>query len=284
MAAPKLVAFRHFVARVVFAVPRKSVRGSLVQGMAERRLVYAHLSCDVVPPAKLVGTADALEVEHEATNSASAVRNLTFASGPPSITKPVWCSWKHSRSMVLAPMASHYESVTSAVLTRSLSVCHTTLHMRVAERHLEVNGQTNARPCLQQKRDIKWAPPPRPQPELVTHELEGNCLLEHRATPAPAGCAIFQLHVGCTAHSPQRSRICHISRRPTGAQQSQSATSSHIGVIFVVRAPHADVDLKVMQDTMKPRNQIKHGTSQDWFIARFRLHLAFTAQAHVAPW
>ena len=80
MAAPKLIAFRHFVARVVFAVPRKSVRGSLVQGMAERRFVYAHLSYDVVPPAKLVGTAVALEVD-EATNSASAVKNWTFASG-----------------------------------------------------------------------------------------------------------------------------------------------------------------------------------------------------------
>ena len=105
--------------------------------------------------------------------------------------------------------------------------------------------------------------------------LEGNCLLEQRATPAPGGCAIFQLHVGCTAQSPQRSRICHMSRRPTGAQQSQSATSSHIGVIFVVRAPHADADLKLMQDPMKPRDQIKHGTSQDWFIARCRLQPSF---------
>ena len=82
-APPKPVAFRHFVARVVFAVPRKSVKGSLVQDMAERRFVYAHLSCDVVPPAKLVGNAVALEVEHEATNSAKRLgsKELDFRIG-----------------------------------------------------------------------------------------------------------------------------------------------------------------------------------------------------------
>ena len=129
-APPKPIAFRHFMARVVCAVPRKFVSGSLVQGMAERRCVYAHLSCDVVPPAKLVGTAVALEDEHEVSTprSASAVRNLTFASGSPSITKPIACSWKHSTSTVLAPMASHHESITSAVLTRSLCPSHDSSH------------------------------------------------------------------------------------------------------------------------------------------------------------
>ena len=101
---------------------------------------------------------------------------------------------------------------------------------------------------------------------------KATVLLEHTATPAPAGCAIFQLRESCTAQSPQRSQLCHMSRRPTGAQQSQSATPPHTGVFFVVRALHADVDPKLMQDPMKPRDQIKRSTYHDWFVAQFWLH------------
>ena len=91
-APPKPIAFRHFVALAVFAVPRKSVRDSLIQGMAERRFFYAHLSCDVEPPAKLVGTAVALQVEHEATNSAKRLggKELDFRIGVAQHHRACW--------------------------------------------------------------------------------------------------------------------------------------------------------------------------------------------------
>ena len=66
------------------------------------------------------------------------------------------------------------------------------------------------------------------------------------------------------------SAICLADQR--AHSRGQSATPPHTGVFFVVRALHADVDPKLMQDPIKPRDQIKHSRYHDWFIAQFWLH------------
>jgi len=108
-------------------VPNDFIRSSLVQDQTERRLVFPHLSSNVITPAKFIGEALAFLVEDKTSDTAKRFSCQEFDFG-------IRIVWLHkSCGMHLHPLKihrfgtdslSHLDAVTSAVL----SVCGGEMH------------------------------------------------------------------------------------------------------------------------------------------------------------